>query len=99
MIESFKNHLQNSLNEIRESGLYKEERLILSPQSTEINVQDTSVLNFCSNNYLGLSSHPEIINAAKKDKKIYEIKKVVQLFQWLLPGLITNVAFMKEQIK
>jgi len=66
MIESFKNHLQNSLNEIRESGLYKEERLILSPQSTEINVQDTSVLNFCSNNYLGLSSHPEIINAAKK---------------------------------
>ena len=66
MIESFKNHLQNSLNEIRESGLYKEERLILSPQSTEINVQDASVLNFCSNNYLGLSSHPEIINAAKK---------------------------------
>lgn len=41
----------------------------------------------------------QIINAAKKDKKIYEIKKVVQLFQWLLPGLITNVAFMKEQIK
>ena len=66
MIKSFKNHLQNSLNEIRESGLYKDERLILSPQSTEINVQDTSVLNFCSNNYLGLSSHPEIINAAKK---------------------------------
>ena len=66
MIKSFKNHLQNSLNEIRELGLYKEERLILSPQSTEINVQDASVLNFCSNNYLGLSSHPEIINAAKK---------------------------------
>ena len=41
----------------------------------------------------------QIINAAKKDKKNYEIKKVVQLFQWLLPGLITNVAFMREQIK
>ena len=41
----------------------------------------------------------QIINAAKKDKKLNEIKKVVDLFQWLLPGLITNVAFMKEQIK
>ena len=66
MIKSFKNYLQSSLDEIKELGLYKEERLILSPQSTEINVQNKSVLNFCSNNYLGLSSHPEIINAAKK---------------------------------
>ena len=41
----------------------------------------------------------QIINAAKKDKKLNEIKKVVNLFQWLLPGLITNVAFMREQIK
>tara|TARA_A100001011_G_scaffold400325_1_gene514129 strand:- start:3995 stop:4870 length:876 start_codon:yes stop_codon:yes gene_type:complete len=41
----------------------------------------------------------EIINAAKKDKKISEIKNIVALFQWLLPGLITNVAFMREQIK
>ena len=41
----------------------------------------------------------KIINAAKKDKKLNEIKKVVNLFQWLLPGLITNVAFMREQIK
>ena len=40
-----------------------------------------------------------VINAAKKDKKLNEIKKVVNLFQWLLPGLITNVAFMREQIK
>jgi len=66
MTQSFKKHLQFSLNDIRKSGLYKNERLILSAQSTEINVQNTSVLNFCSNNYLGLSSHPEIINAAKK---------------------------------
>ena len=41
----------------------------------------------------------QIVNAAKKDKKLNEIKKVVDLFQWLLPGLITNVAFMREQIK
>ncbi len=41
----------------------------------------------------------QIIDAAKKDKKFHEIKKVVSLFQWLLPGLITNVAFMREQIK
>ena len=41
----------------------------------------------------------QILNAAKKDKKLNEIKKVVNLFQWLLPGLITNVAFMREQIK
>ena len=41
----------------------------------------------------------QIINAANKDKKLNEIKKVVNLFQWLLPGLITNVAFMREQIK
>ena len=40
----------------------------------------------------------QIINAAKKDKKLNEITKVVHLFQWLLPGLITNVAFMREQI-
>tara|TARA_Y100001954_G_scaffold165695_1_gene175825 strand:+ start:687 stop:1868 length:1182 start_codon:yes stop_codon:yes gene_type:complete len=62
---SFKKYLEESLEKVQESGLYKEERLILSPQSTEINVKNKKVLNFCSNNYLGLSSHPEIIDAAK----------------------------------
>ena len=62
---SFKKYLEQSLEKVQESGLYKEERLILSPQSTEINVKNKKVLNFCSNNYLGLSSHPEIIDAAK----------------------------------
>ena len=62
---SFKKHLESSLEEIKKSGLYKDERLILSPQSTEINVKNKQVLNFCSNNYLGLSSHPQIIEAAK----------------------------------
>ena len=65
-MQTFKQYLEASLKDIRESGLYKDERLILSSQSTEINVQNESVLNFCSNNYLGLSSHPDIIEAAKK---------------------------------
>ena len=65
-MQTFKQYLEGSLKDIRESGLYKDERLILSSQSTEINVQNESVLNFCSNNYLGLSSHPDIIEAAKK---------------------------------
>lgn len=58
--------LETALNDIREAGLYKEERIIISPQRVEIKI-DTGqeVLNFCSNNYLGLSDHPELINAAK----------------------------------
>ena len=53
------------LDDIRQSGLYKEERVIASPQGPSIRVASGEVLNFCSNNYLGLSSHPEIIAAAK----------------------------------
>ena len=55
------------LKQIKEDGLYKEERIITTPQSIEIETKDGhSVLNFCANNYLGLSNHPSIINAAKK---------------------------------
>ena len=59
-------HLANTLAEIREAGLYKEERLIESPQRAAIQVNNQEVLNFCANNYLGLSDHPRLIEASKK---------------------------------
>lgn len=59
-------HLKKEINDIREAGLYKEERIITSPQGAEITLNTgETVLNFCANNYLGLSSHPEVIQAAK----------------------------------
>lgn len=58
--------LQQQLQEIKDNGLYKKERVITSPQGAEIDTQEAGdVLNFCANNYLGLSSHPEVIKAAK----------------------------------
>ncbi|MEM6879134.1 MAG: glycine C-acetyltransferase [Bacteroidota bacterium] len=58
--------LQEEISEIKEAGLYKEERIITTPQSAEIQTtQGIEVLNFCANNYLGLSSHPDLIEAAK----------------------------------
>jgi len=66
MIETMKSHLNQRLQEIEESGLYKSERIITSPQHTMIDVEmGQTVLNMCSNNYLGLSNHPEIIAVAK----------------------------------
>ena len=66
MYGSIKEHLEKELKEIKEAGLFKEERVITSPQGAEITL-DTgeTVLNFCANNYLGLSSHPEVVQAAK----------------------------------
>lgn len=59
--------LEQELQEIREQGLYKVERIITTPQSATIRTQNTGeVLNFCANNYLGLSSHPEVVKAAKE---------------------------------
>lgn len=67
MYASIKNELQQELNVLKEAGLYKSERIIVSPQSAEITVQNgREVLNFCANNYLGLSSHPEVIKAAQE---------------------------------
>lgn len=66
MYGQLKTILTEQLKEIREQGLYKEERLILSPQRADIKVAQGEVLNFCANNYLGLADHPELIAAAKK---------------------------------
>ncbi|MBD8490358.1 glycine C-acetyltransferase [Echinicola sp. CAU 1574] len=66
MYESLKSKLDKELKEIIDSGLYKTERIITSPQGAEIKTQEgKEVLNFCANNYLGLSSHPKVIEAAK----------------------------------
>ncbi|MDH3697371.1 MAG: glycine C-acetyltransferase [Flavobacteriaceae bacterium] len=66
MYGKIKDHLQKELEAIQEAGLFKEERIIISPQGASIRVSTgEEVLNFCANNYLGLSSHPEIIQAAK----------------------------------
>ena len=66
MYGKIKEHLQQTLAEIREAGLYKSERIITSAQRAEITVADKQVLNFCANNYLGLSDNPRLIEAAKK---------------------------------
>ncbi len=63
---SFYQRLQGELGEIRDAGLYKTERIIASEQGPEITVNGKTVLNFCANNYLGLSSHPKVLEAAKK---------------------------------
>ncbi len=64
MNESFVKRIGKEVEEIRGAGLYKTERVIASPQGAEITVKGKMVLNFCANNYLGLSSHPKVIEAA-----------------------------------
>ena len=73
-----KEHLAKTLQEIKDAGLYKEERLIESPQSAAIQVKGKEVLNFCANNYLGLSNHPRLIEGAKKmmDKRGFGMSSV-----------------------
>ncbi len=66
MYGKLKNHLQAEIEDLKEAGLYKSERIIVNPQGAEIQVKSgEEVLNFCANNYLGLSSHPDVIKAAK----------------------------------
>ena len=67
MNQKFAERIGKELAEIREAGLYKRERTITSDQGAEIEVGGKTVLNFCANNYLGLSAHPKVIEAAKKE--------------------------------
>ncbi len=72
MHETLKTHLQIEIEKIKMLGLYKKERIITGKQGTEIEIEgDKKVLNFCANNYLGLSSHPKVIKAAKKTLENY----------------------------
>ncbi len=64
MYSNIKQHFEETLDEIREAGLYKSERVIEGPQDTRIEVGGREVLNLCANNYLGLSDHPDIVAAA-----------------------------------
>ncbi len=78
MYGKLQQHLQNELKEIKEAGLYKEERLIEGPQQAAIQVKGKEVLNFCANNYLGLSNNPRLIQAAKDmmDRRGYGMSSV-----------------------
>jgi glycine C-acetyltransferase len=79
MYGNLKAHLQAQLKEIEQAGLYKSERIISSPQDAEITLNTgQKVLNFCANNYLGLSSHPKVIEGAKKalDSRGYGLSSV-----------------------
>ncbi|RNC63916.1 glycine C-acetyltransferase [Proteiniphilum sp. X52] len=79
MYGKMQQHLQDQLKSIEEAGLYKKERIIVSPQKAEIKVQTgQQVLNFCANNYLGLSDHPRLIDAAKRalDERGYGMSSV-----------------------
>ena len=78
MYGKMQQHLQQTLAEIKEAGLYKNERLIESPQQAAIQVAGKEVLNFCANNYLGLSNNPRLIQAAKDmmDKRGFGMSSV-----------------------
>ena len=72
MYGKIKDHLRNELAQIEKAGLFKTERIIISPQGATIKLDDgREVLNFCANNYLGLSSHPDLIASAKEGFDTY----------------------------
>ena len=79
MYKDFQKHLVAELDEIRQAGLYKNERIICSPQSSRIKLENgEEVLNFCANNYLGLADNPELMAAARQamDERGYGMSSV-----------------------
>lgn len=80
MYKNFRTHLEKELQDIKDAGLYKNERIIVTPQGADIEVENTKgdVLNFCANNYLGLADNSRLIEAAKKamDKRGYGMSSV-----------------------
>ena len=78
MYGKVKQHLQETLAGLKTAGLYKEERIIESPQGASIQVKGKEVLNFCANNYLGLANDPRLIQAAKDvmDRRGYGMASV-----------------------
>jgi glycine C-acetyltransferase len=78
MYGALKESLAKELSSIREAGLYKDERIILTPQGADIEVKEGTVINFCANNYLGLAAHPRLIKSAKEalDKRGYGMSSV-----------------------
>jgi glycine C-acetyltransferase len=78
MYGSFKNHLQQELKNIEDNGLFKRERIITTEQGAVVKVNGKDVIIFCANNYLGLSSHPKVVEAARKtlDKHGYGMSSV-----------------------
>lgn len=78
MNKDFASRIGKELEDIKTAGLYKNERIITSDQGAEIEVGGKMVLNFCANNYLGLSAHPKVIDAAKKtiDERGYGLSSV-----------------------
>ncbi len=106
MYKNYKTHLQNQLHDIKSSGLYKKERIILTPQGAAIKVsKESEVVNFCANNYLGLSSHPEVVRAAKDalDARGYGMSSVrficgTQDIHKALENKISNFLGMEDTI-
>jgi glycine C-acetyltransferase len=77
MFDSARKHYLNTLEEIRAAGLRKDERILLGPQGARITTRAGEVLNFCANNYLGLSSHPAVIAAAKRGARHARVRPLV----------------------
>jgi len=71
MKQNFINHLTSELSQLKQMGLYKNERIITSQQQAAIRVNDEDVLNFCANNYLGLANHPELMKTAEEAIQTY----------------------------